>query len=58
MRGAAHARGGPVLVAVVTVAGVACALAYSKTRRIEAPILAHAGINLLHFYFFSYPVHT
>lgn len=53
--GLAHAGGGPVLVVLATLAGLGYAIAYARTRRIEAPILAHFGLNVVHFVLFTYP---
>ncbi|WAC71805.1 CPBP family intramembrane metalloprotease [Roseateles sp. SL47] len=53
--GAAHAGGGPSMVAVATVAGVGYAAAYRWQRRIEAAVLLHFAVNALHFLLFTYP---
>jgi uncharacterized protein len=53
--GLAHAGGGPVLVAVATLAGVGYGVAYAKTDRIEAAVIAHFTLNSIHFLGFTYP---
>lgn len=53
--GLAHFTGGPVYVGLSTVAGFFYGMAYLKSRRIEAAILAHFGVNAIHFFLFSYP---
>lgn len=52
---AAHAAGGPLLVAFAALAGLGYALAFGFAERIEAAILTHFGINTLHFLLFTYP---
>ncbi|WP_323143283.1 CPBP family intramembrane glutamic endopeptidase [Massilia phyllosphaerae] len=56
--GLAHARGGPLLVALATLAGVHYAVAYLRSRRIEGAILTHFALNAVHFVAFSYPYLT
>lgn len=51
----AHARGGPILVLLATVAGGFYAFAFFKTKRLEASILTHFSVNALHFLAFTYP---
>jgi len=53
--GVAHAAGGPVYVGLATAAGVGYGWIYASTRSIAAATLAHAGLNAVHFLFFSYP---
>jgi len=53
--GLAHAAGGPYAMAFATLAGLGYALAYARTRRIEAAILTHFAVNAVHFLGFSYP---
>jgi membrane protease YdiL (CAAX protease family) len=53
--GLAHARGGPLLVALATLAGIHYAAAYLRSRRIEGAILTHFALNAVHFVAFSYP---
>lgn len=55
MFAAAHAAGGPLLVAFAALAGLGYALAFEFSERIEAAILTHFGINTLHFLLFTYP---
>jgi len=54
--GLAHAGGGPVYVALSTVAGLGYGWAYLRTgQRIEAGILTHFALNAVHFVGFTYP---
>lgn len=53
--GLAHAGGGPWLVVAASLAGVGYGLAYSKTGRVEAAVLAHFVLNATHFFLFTYP---
>ncbi len=53
--GIAHARGGPALILLATIAGLGYGYAYMRSKRIEAAILAHIALNGLHFIAFSYP---
>lgn len=53
--GAAHYRGGFAYVGLATIAGLFYGYAYWKTNRLEASILVHFGLNLIHFVAFSYP---
>lgn len=54
--GLAHAAGGPVYVALSTLAGLGYGLAYQRTgHRLEAAILTHFSVNALHFLLFTYP---
>lgn len=53
--GAVHAAGGATMVLLAGLAGLGHALVYERTRRIEAPILVHFGLNAVHFLGFSYP---
>jgi uncharacterized protein len=53
--GLAHGAGGPVLVAVATMAGIGYGVAYALTGRVEAAIVAHFTLNALHFFGFTYP---
>ncbi|MGW8390235.1 CPBP family intramembrane glutamic endopeptidase [Pseudoduganella sp. HUAS MS19] len=53
--GAAHLGGGWQFGALASLAGLGYALLYSKTQRIEIPIVAHFLLNLLHFMAFTYP---
>lgn len=53
--GLAHFAGGFKYVILATVAGIVYGYAYQKTRRIEAGILCHFGVNTFHFVFLTYP---
>jgi membrane protease YdiL (CAAX protease family) len=53
--GVAHIAGGPAYVVLATVAGIGYGWIYASTRSIGAAVLAHAGLNTLHFLLFSYP---
>ncbi len=53
--GLAHAAGGSTLMLLATLAGVGYGLLYQFTGRIEASILGHFCVNLLHLLLFTYP---
>ena len=53
--GLAHYKGGAVYMALAGIAGLFYGYAYQQTKRLEAPILVHFSLNLIHFIFFSYP---
>ncbi len=53
--GLAHAAGGPTYVGLAAVAGIGYGWIYHRTQRIEASILAHFVLNVLHFFLFTYP---
>lgn len=53
--GIAHAAGGIVYVGLATVAGIGYGWIYARTQSIAAAILAHAGLNAVHFFLFTYP---
>jgi membrane protease YdiL (CAAX protease family) len=53
--GLAHARGGPALVMLATLAGLGYAAAYLRSGRIEGAILTHFALNAFHFVAFTYP---
>lgn len=53
--GLAHYTGGKSYVLLATMAGLGYGWVYQKTRRIEASILTHFSLNLIHFLFFTYP---
>lgn len=54
--GLAHAAGGPVYVALSTLAGVGYGWSYLRSGgRIEASILTHFALNAVHFLGFTYP---
>jgi len=53
--GLAHAGGGPAWMALATVAGLAYGAAY-RHGGLAAAVLAHLGLNTLHFALFTYPM--
>lgn len=53
--GLVHYPGGKKYVLLATVAGLGYGWIYRVTQRIEASILTHFGLNLIHFLFFTYP---
>lgn len=53
--GLAHAAGGATYVALATVAGLGYGWVYQRTGRIEAAMLTHWSVNLVHFLGFTYP---
>lgn len=53
--GLAHYAGGASYVLLAMIGGLGYAIAYHVTGRIEAPIVAHFGVNALHFFGFTYP---
>ena len=53
--GIAHFAGGALNVVLATIAGTGYALVYQATRRVEAAILTHFAVNLIHFIGFTYP---
>jgi membrane protease YdiL (CAAX protease family) len=53
--GLAHARGGPALVLLATLAGLGYAAAFLRSGRIEGAILTHFALNAVHFIAFTYP---
>ena len=53
--GVAHLAGGAAYVVLATVAGIGYGWIYASTRSIAAAVLAHAGLNTVHFLLFSYP---
>lgn len=53
--GVAHLSGGWTYVALATAAGFGYGLAFAKTQRIEAAMLAHFTLNATHFMLFTYP---
>ncbi|WP_108652821.1 CPBP family intramembrane glutamic endopeptidase [Dongshaea marina] len=50
-----HYPGGPALVALAFVSGLFYGGAYLLKRRLEAAILLHFSLNMIHFIFFTYP---
>ncbi|HYD59397.1 MAG TPA: CPBP family intramembrane glutamic endopeptidase [Noviherbaspirillum sp.] len=53
--GVAHLAGGIPYAGIATLAGLGYAFSYAVTKRIEAPILVHFGVNAVHFIGFTYP---
>lgn len=53
--GIAHAKGGPLLIGLASLAGLGYGYAYLRSKRIEAAILTHFTLNALHFVAFTYP---
>jgi membrane protease YdiL (CAAX protease family) len=53
--GLAHIAGGPLYVVLAAVAGMGYGWIYASTRSIAAAVLAHAGLNTIHFLLFTYP---
>lgn len=53
--GAVHLSGGLLYASLAGLAGVGYALIYARTRRIEAAVIAHFSVNLVHFTGFTYP---
>lgn len=53
--GLAHIAGGWVYVFISTIAGLGYGLTYQVTGRIEASIIAHFSVNLIHILLFTYP---
>lgn len=54
--GLAHLAGGWAYALVATVASVGYGWAYQRSGRIEVAIVAHFGLNLLHFGLLTYPM--
>ena len=53
--GIAHAGGGVTYGLLSSVAGIGYGWIYASTRSLGAATLAHAGLNTVHFLFFTYP---
>lgn len=53
--GLSHFIGGTRYVMLATIAGMGYGWVYWRTQRIEAAILTHFSLNLIHFLFFTYP---
>ena len=53
--GLAHAGGGATYVLLSSVAGMGYGWIYASTRSLALSTLAHAGLNTVHFLFFTYP---
>lgn len=54
--GLAHFSGGPLLMFFATLAGMIYGLAWMWSRRLWVAVLFHAGFNLCHLLFFTYPL--
>lgn len=54
--GLVHWPGGMSMFLMATLAGLTYGFAYLKTGRLEAAVLAHFFVNLVHFLLFSYPM--
>lgn len=54
--GILHYKGGLFYISFATIAGLGYGIVYLITKRIEAAILSHFIINLLHFFLFTYPL--
>jgi membrane protease YdiL (CAAX protease family) len=50
-----HAAGGWQLVLLAALSGTGAAIAYARTRTVEAPILIHFAVNATHLFTLSYP---
>jgi membrane protease YdiL (CAAX protease family) len=53
--GVAHSGGGATYMLLASAAGIGYGWTYASTRSLACSILAHAGLNTIHFLFFSYP---
>lgn len=53
--GIVHYRGGPAYIVLSIIAGCLYGHAYVRHNRLEAAIITHFGLNLVHFFLFSYP---
>ena len=53
--GLAHVAGGPPSVVLATAAGIGYGWIFESTRSIAAAVAAHAGLNAVHFFLFTYP---
>jgi len=53
--GLSHFMGGTRYVILATIAGIGYGWIYWRTQRIEASILTHFSLNMVHFLFFTYP---
>lgn len=51
-----HASGGPLYAAFAGIAGFFYGYAYHTTKRIEAAVIVHFSINVLHMLLFTYPL--
>lgn len=53
--GLSHFMGGPRYIILATIAGIGYGWIYWRTKRIEASIITHFSLNLVHFLLFTYP---
>jgi simple sugar transport system ATP-binding protein len=53
--GVVHAGGGAMYVLLSIAAGIGYGWIYASTRSLAAATLAHAGLNTIHFFLFTYP---
>jgi hypothetical protein len=53
--GLVHFAGGLMYVIAGVIAGLGYGLAYARTRRVEAAMAVHFGLNAVHFLLFTYP---
>jgi membrane protease YdiL (CAAX protease family) len=53
--GIVHFNGGILFILVATIAGLMYGMAYIKTEKVEASIIAHFCVNVFHFIFLTYP---
>src|SRR5262249_14209460 len=53
--GAVHIAGGPRYVLLATLGGLGNAVAYARTRKVEASVFVHFALNAVHMIFFTYP---
>lgn len=53
--GVAHVAGGPLYVLGATLAGIGYGYVYERTRGLHWAIATHFLVNVIHFFFFSYP---
>jgi membrane protease YdiL (CAAX protease family) len=56
--GLAHAGSGLAYIGLASLAGLAYAAVYARTRRTEAAVLTHFLLNATHFLLFTYPART
>jgi uncharacterized protein len=54
--GLMHVAGGIRYILLAAVAGIGYGYLYVRTKRIEAAIIGHFGLNLMHFLLFTYPM--
>ncbi len=54
--GLAHFAGGPLFIIIATLAGIVYGLSYYWTKKITVAIVVHFAFNVLHLFFFTYPL--